>query len=382
MVHCFDFSAILRDNGIRFFSGVPDSLLKDICGFISERFTGDHIIAANEGNAVGIAAGYHLATGEIPLVYLQNSGLGNTINPITSLMSEDVYQIPMLLLIGWRGEPGVPDEPQHANQGKITKALLEVLNIPTLEIRDELWSRNADDAELRNSIGGLITTAREKSCPVALLVSKDAFESYPFTAPDDEASLSREHADTTLARALSTPETLIVSTTGKLSRELYEYRKREGSDVIDFYNVGSMGHLSQIALGLAKYAPNRNVFCFDGDGAALMHLGGLAIAAAEKRSNYFYVMFNNGAHDSVGGQPTVARQLDFEKIALGLGFEQYLKATNEEELEAASKRLRELDGPVFLEVLVKTGARSDLGRPVETPRENKIAFMNYVQRQT
>jgi phosphonopyruvate decarboxylase len=378
MIQCSDFSEILHDNGIRFFSGVPDSLLKEICGFLSDRFTGNHIIAANEGNAVGIAAGYHLATGELPLVYLQNSGLGNTINPITSLMSEDVYQIPMVLLIGWRGEPGVPDEPQHVTQGKITKEMLSLLSIPFLEISTA--STNSD--ETRNSIAKLISTARDRSCPVAILVSKNTFEAYPYESAEDHAKLTREEAVRTVADATSSPESLIVSTTGKLSRELYAYRARNSSKVVDFYNVGSMGHLSQIALGLAKYSPKRRVYCFDGDGAALMHMGGLAIAAAEKLENYLYVMFNNGAHDSVGGQPTVARALDFEKLALGLGFKEFLHADNAVDLALASKHLASVPGPVFLEVIVKKGARKDLGRPVETPIENKAAFMEYIRGQS
>jgi phosphonopyruvate decarboxylase len=378
MIDCSDFSEIIGDNGIRFFTGVPDSLLKQICGFIADRFDENHIIAANEGNAVAIAAGYHLATGEIPLVYLQNSGLGNAVNPITSLMSEDVYQIPMVLLIGWRGEPGVSDEPQHVTQGRLTPDMLRVLEIPFLEID----SSTTASPETRSGIETLIADARDRSRPVAILVSKDTFGDHRFESAEDDATLTREEAVTRLAEEISSPDSLIVSTTGKLSRELYEYRARSRSDVVDFYNVGSMGHVSQIALGLAKYAPERRVYCFDGDGAALMHMGGLAIVAAENLENYLYVMFNNGAHDSVGGQPTVARSLDFEKIALGLGFRSYTRATNADDLSRAAIQLSTATGPAFLEVLIKKGARKDLGRPVETPIENKVAFMNYLRSAT
>lgn len=374
MIRCSDFSDILHENGVRFFTGVPDSLLKEICGFLSDHFKENHVIAANEGNAVGIAAGVHLATGEVPLVYLQNSGLGNTVNPLTSLMSEDVYQIPLVLLIGWRGEPGVSDEPQHVTQGKITKELLDVLRVPFLEI----GTNTTNSEETRKAIGQLIATSRAQSSPVAILVSKNTFEAYPFEGAQDQASLSREEAVIQLADSISSPESLIVSTTGKLSRELYEHRASTGSKVVDFYNVGSMGHLSQIALGLAKSLPARRVFCFDGDGAAIMHMGGLAVAAAERLDNYIYVMFNNGAHDSVGGQPTIAHALDFEKLALGFGFRQYLKASTSREIDILSKELATESGPIFAEILVNKGARKDLGRPVETPVQNKIAFMNAI----
>ena len=377
MIGCSEFSRILTDNDIRFFSGVPDSLLKEICGFLSDNFVENHIIAANEGNAIGIAAGYHLATGETPLVYFQNSGLGNTINPLTSLMSEDVYQIPVVLLIGWRGEPGKPDEPQHVTQGKITKAMLDVLGIPFLEMS----AASEDSEELRKSVAELTRNARERSCPVAILVSKDTFEAYDYQSGDSSATLTREEAVTILAAAISAPKTLIVSTTGKLSRELYEYRRKQESDIVDFYNVGSMGHLSQIALGLAKYLPDRRVYCFDGDGAAIMHMGGLAIVASEKLENYCYVMFNNAAHDSVGGQPTVANELDFEKLAEGFGFRNYWRARDKNELARAAKELANGVGPLFLEVIVRKGARKDLGRPTETPVANKAAFMKMIRDQ-
>ncbi len=371
MIDCPAFANALTENGIRFFTGVPDSLLKEICGYLADRFVDEHVIAANEGNAVALAAGHHLATGETALVYLQNSGLGNTINPLTSLMSEEVYQIPLLLLIGWRGEPGIADEPQHRTQGRITKETLELLEIPYLQLTSETDAGPAFDASLATLLG----EAREASRPVALLVSKGTFRGYDYGRAESASTLERETAVTALADAISTPTSLVVSTTGKLSRELYEYRRASSSTIVDFYNVGSMGHLSQIALGLARALPERRVYCFDGDGAALMHMGGLAVAAAQRLSNYHYVMFNNGAHDSVGGQPTVAPSLDFRKIAEGLGFERFLTASTPAELEDVAKSLSELRGPTFSEIRVRPGSRSDLGRPVESPAENKHAFM-------
>ncbi len=373
MIKCAEFSQVIQNNGVSFFSGVPDSLLKDICGYMSDNYVDNHIIAANEGNAVGIAAGYHLATGGLPLVYLQNSGLGNTINPLTSLMSEDVYSMPMVLLIGWRGQPGVKDEPQHVMQGRISEDMLKTLNIPYEII-------NADTPDLASTVNSIVSTAKKRSCPVALLVSKGTFESYEYTKSEDVSELSRERALTVLAAHVPSSEGLIFSTTGKLSRELYEFRKREQSDVVDFYNVGSMGHLSQIALGMAKYSPKKQVFCFDGDGAALMHMGGLAIAAAEKLNNYYYIMFNNEAHDSVGGQSTVAANVDFGLVAKGLGFNHVLHAKTEAELQDVASTILDIEGPVFLEVTIKKGARKDLGRPTETPIENKVAFMEYAQK--
>jgi len=373
MINCANFSQIIQDNGVHFFSGVPDSLLKDICGYMSDNYLDNHIIAANEGNAVGIAAGYHLATGNVPLVYLQNSGLGNTVNPLTSLMSEDVYSMPMVLLIGWRGQPGVKDEPQHVMQGRISEDMLTTLDIPYEVISAEM-------ANLEDTIASIVATAKKRSCPVALLVSKGSFEPYKYTKSQDVSALSRESALTIMASQVPASNALIVSTTGKLSRELYEFRKREKSAVVDFYNVGSMGHLSQIALGLAKYSPNKKVFCFDGDGAALMHMGGLAVAASQKLKNYFYIMFNNEAHDSVGGQSTVAANIDFGMVAQGLGFSQVLQASNELELQKIASEILDIEGPVFLEVMIKKGARKELGRPTETPVENKVAFMEYAQK--
>lgn len=372
MINCAKFSKIIQDNGVGFFSGVPDSLLKDICGYMSDNYVDNHIIAANEGNAIGLAAGYHLATGGLPLVYLQNSGLGNTVNPLTSLMSEDVYSMPMVLLVGWRGQPGVKDEPQHVMQGRVTEDMLKTLNIPYEIV-------HADMQDLEGTIKSVVTTAKQRSCPVALLVSKGSFEPYQYTKSEDVSDLSREKALTIMAGHVPTSNGLIVSTTGKLSRELYEFRKQQNAGVVDFYNVGSMGHLSQIALGLAKYSPNKKVFCFDGDGAALMHMGGLAIAASEKLTNYYYIMFNNQAHDSVGGQSTVAANINFGMVAKGLGFSQVLLAKNESELETIASQILAMEGPVFLEVTIKKGARKDLGRPTETPIENKVAFMKYAQ---
>lgn len=372
MIECADFFSILNKNGIKFFTGVPDSLLKDFCGFISDNVLGSHIIAANEGNAVGIAVGYHMATGKIPLVYLQNSGLGNAINPITSLTSSEVYKIPLVFLIGWRGQLGISDEPQHKTQGRITKEMLSILDIPFVEI-------NSRSQHIKESVDELVDIAAKKSTAIALLISKDVFKPYIYNSGPNDGKLSRENAVKYLAKKISSPKNIIVSTTGKLSRELYEYRRHQKDGAVDFYNVGSMGHLSQIALGLAKFSPKKNIFCFDGDGAAIMHLGGLAIVANNNLKNYFYVMFNNGAHDSVGGQSTIAKDIDFEKISLGFGFRQYLKAETLNDLEKVSDIIINCNGPVFLEIIVKRGARKELGRPNETPEINKISFMKYIQ---
>jgi len=373
MIDCAEFSQALQINGVNFFVGVPDSLLKDICGYMSDSFVDNHIIAANEGNAVGIAAGYHLATEGIPLVYLQNSGLGNTVNPLTSLMSEDVYQMPMVLLIGWRGQPGVKDEPQHVMQGRVTEKMLMALNVP-YEIL------TADTESISATVGRILGIAKQRSCPVALLVTKGTFAPYAYQESLNCEGLTREQAVIGLANKITSSEALIVSTTGKLSRELYEFRKQDCSGAVDFYNVGSMGHLSQIALGLAKYTPSKNVYCFDGDGAALMHMGGLAIAASARLSNYYYVMFNNAAHDSVGGQPTVGADIDFQMIAKGCGFATVMRVSTEQELHEAAIKLPDLDAPVFLEIVIQKGARKNLGRPTETPVENKKAFMEYVKK--
>lgn len=363
----------LAAKGIDFFAGVPDSLLKNVCAFISDTLDDRHnIIAANEGAAVGLAAGHYLATGHIPCVYMQNSGEGNAINPLASLTDKEVYGIPVLLVIGWRGEPGVHDEPQHVKQGKITLPLLDAMGI-----RHEILSQ--DETEFRSQLDGAVRHMSETGEAFAFIVRKNTFEPYTLQRHEvNEYPLSREEAIQKVAASLSAKD-VIVSTTGMISRELFEYRTAQGQGhERDFLTVGSMGHASQIALGIALEKTDRRVWCFDGDGAALMHLGSVAIIADKAPENFVHVIFNNGAHDSVGGQPTVGLKVNLAGIAKAAGYKDAVSVTTAEDLGSALKVLKTMRGPVLLEVRVHRGNRKALGRPTTTPIQNRDALMEFM----
>ena len=364
----------LKANDIDFYAGVPDSLLKNLCAYITDHADASHnIIAANEGGAMGLAAGYHLATGKIPVVYMQNSGEGNIINPLASLTDKEVYNIPVLLVIGWRGRPGVHDEPQHVKQGKVTLSLLE-----TMGIRYQVLKK--DEAAALQQIQTTVEYMKETKEVCALVIEKDTFDAYTLQhVVENDMSLSREEAIQTVAAALGEKD-VIVSTTGMISRELFEYRTamNEGHER-DFLTVGSMGHASQIALGIALEQPQRKVWCFDGDGASIMHMGSMAIVASKHPQNYIHVVFNNGAHDSVGGQPTVGLNIQLPAIADAVGYNASYSVTTKDELTAVLPVVKEEAGPVLLQVCVKKGNRKDLGRPTTTPIENKEALMEFLK---
>lgn len=376
MIDPQEFVACLRANGVGFFSGVPDSLLKELCSCIAQESSAEqHIVAANEGGAVALALGYHLATGNIPLVYFQNSGLGNIINPLLSLADQEVYAIPMLLVIGWRGEPGVHDEPQHKKQGRVMLPMLDAMEIPFSLLSPEL---DRADTTLKDAVAH----ARTSSTPYALVVKKDTFK--PFTAFQPESPsfpLSREEAIHQVIEGLDDRD-VIVSTTGMPSREVYDYRRKKGSGHHrDFLTVGGMGHASHIALGIALQQPDRSVYCLDGDGATLMHMGALSLNGTLKAKNFKHIILNNGAHDSVGGQPTVGLAIDFLSIARASGYRQVLRAQTKQELASGLTDLKRSSGPSLLEIRVRRGARKDLGRPATTPIQNKQAFMDFVRSQ-
>jgi len=368
------FCEILINNGTDFFTGVPDSLLKQFCAYISDNLKEEnHIIAANEGNAIGLACGFHLATGRIPLVYMQNSGIGNAVNPLLSLSDTEVYQIPILLLIGWRGEPDVKDEPQHIKQGKVTCQLMEAMNIPYTVM-------SKDSSELDNQLKNIYDHFKNNNSPFALIVKKDTFEEYKPVKNinvNEELFITREAAIEEIINS-SLPDEYYFSTTGMASRELYEIRKKLNlSHSRDFLTVGSMGHASSIALGFALKKPELRVTCIDGDGALLMHMGSLAVNGNRKPCNFRHFVLNNGAHDSVGGQPTVGLLTDFVAIAKASGYEKTVSVKTIEELRLflSQNDNKERRGPVLIEVRVCKGARSDLSRPKSTPLENKKLFM-------
>ncbi|CAF4343887.1 unnamed protein product [Rotaria sp. Silwood2] len=368
--------------GINFFCGVPDSLLKDFCAYVTKNVSPNyHIITANEGSAVGLACGSYMATGQPSLVYLQNSGLGNIVNPIMSLATPGVYSLPMLLLIGWRGEPGKPDEPQHRVQGPATPDILTALGIPFQSLPN-----------CHDGAGQALETAKRymetTKGPYALLVKQQTFLTYalPKMNIDVEAglSLTREEALECVVNHFQHQD-VVVGTTGMLSRELFELRMKRGDGhERDFLTVGGMGHASAIALGIAIQKPDRTVYCLDGDGAVLMHMGILANIAAVAPSNFKHIVFNNGAHDSVGGQPTVASNHDrfsFSHIAQGCGYKHVMIATNQIEINEAMEKIRAInnDGPILLELRIKTGHRKNLGRPTRSTNENRKDFMHFLQ---
>jgi len=359
----------LRNNKVNFFTGVPDSLLKDFCAYIADNADSrEHIIAANEGGAVALAVGYHLATGKVPLVYLQNSGLGNMMNPILSLVDKEIYGIPMIIMIGWRGEPGVKDEPQHIKQGRVQNDLLKVMEIP-YKVLDE------NIVNVETFINEIVEVATLQSSPIAIIIRQGLFETYKVIEKEfPEYAMSRENAIQEILRNLSGEE-VVVSTTGKTSREVFEYRvaNNQGNQN-DFLTVGSMGHASQIALGIALFS-NKKTVCLDGDGAAIMHMGSLAISGTSKAKKFLHIVLNNGAHDSVGGQPTVAFNIDFVRIAKACGYKEALSISDEAEIAPALKKMLNIPGPVFLEIRIRKGAREDLGRPTKSPLENKKLLM-------
>jgi phosphonopyruvate decarboxylase len=366
----------LKNNGIDFFTGVPDSLLKSVCAYITDSIdTKQHIIAVNEGLAVGLAAGYHLATGKVPMVYMQNSGIGNAVNPLLSLMDKDVYNMPLLLLIGWRGEPDTKDEPQHVKQGKVTIPLLDAMRI-----QNEILSDNESIA-CKQIISAIDYAKRNNIC--AFIVRKNTFGTYKSLHDrKDTLSLSREDAIKTVIDNIE-KDAIIVSTTGMISRELFEYREQNNAGHCqDFLTVGSMGHASQIALGIALNKPAKAVYCFDGDGAALMHLGGIATIGVQNPKNFVHILFNNGAHDSVGGQPTVGLDIDLPEVAKAVGYKSIFSMENKIDIKRILSTLKPTNLPAFMEIKVKRGNRADLGRPTTSPVQNKKALMEFLSTTT
>ncbi len=364
-----------EEAGIDLFTGVPDSQLAGLCDTLYARFGTDgshHVVAANEGNAIGLAAGHYLASGRPALVYMQNSGLGNAVNPLASLMDEEVYGIPCLLVIGWRGEPSAKDEPQHVKQGKITLPQLELLGVP-YQIIDKMTTE-ADFVTIFAE-----TQKNLQSGHVAALVIRKGgltCETKPTYA--NHYSMTRERSAEILLEEMG-DEDIVVSTTGKLSREIFELREKHGEDHRkDFLTVGSMGHASSIAMGIALEKPNRTVWCLDGDGAAVMHLGAMDVLGQRKLSNMKHVVINNGAHETVGGMPVCSGQTNFCALAEATGYPAVWSVKDEASLRSAVKQMKDAERLCFLEIRCALGARADLGRPTTTPKENRDAFMSFV----
>jgi phosphonopyruvate decarboxylase len=362
---------ILAERGIVFFAGVPDSLLKNFCAYVTDNVEDSHhVITANEGNAVALSAGHYLGTGRPGLVYLQNSGLGNTVNPLLSLNDPEVFGLPVLLMIGWRGEPGVKDEPQHIKHGRITPALLDAMEVPWQTI-------DSSSRDIEVIVDTAMKQMQDRSGPAALLVRKGAFAPYVLQKNvQSHYPLVREQAIQRLIEQLD-PADMVVATTGMPARELYELRLARGDGMgNDFLTVGSMGHAASIALGLARSQPDRRVICLDGDGSVLMHMGSLAIVGQSRQENLIHIVLNNGAHDSVGGQPTCAFAIDLAGVARACGYREVLVAAESLDIDQAFATLLENKGPSLLEIRINKGARADLGRPKSSPAENREALMH------
>jgi len=358
----------IRNHGTELFTGVPDSLLKSFCSYLSDNTTQKcHITAANEGGAIAIAIGHYLATSKVPFVYMQNSGLGNSINPLLSLADEEVYSIPMILMVGWRGKPGVKDEPQHIKQGKVTELLLK-----SMGVQFAILNTNTTNDEASKIISEAYKISIEFNVPYVLLVEKNTFSNYTSQVGYEyKQNLTREQALKKIIETLTGTE-LIISTTGMLSRELNELKKGAGDD---FLTVGGMGHANQIALGVALSQKERNVICLDGDGALLMHMGSLAVNTHYLLPNYKHILINNGVHDSVGGQVTSNPELSYSKLASSMGYGEVFTAISGTDIQNTLRRVLVSNKCSFVEILVNKGNRADLSRPKSTPLENKFNFM-------
>ena len=365
----------IEEMGIDFYTGVPDSQLKAFCDTLMGRFgVGEHhVIAANEGAAVGLAAGHYLAAGKPAAVYMQNSGIGNAVNPVCSLVNDKVYAIPVLFIIGWRGEPGVHDEPQHVFQGEITVDLLDCLNIKNFVIDKETTEENLEEYfhEIKKEF------AEGRQC--ALVVKKGGLSTDVKMKYTNDNVLSREEIVNIIVDHTKESD-IFVSTTGKLSRELFEAREaRNQGHKQDFLTVGSMGHASMIAMGIAREKKDRRVFCLDGDGAVIMHMGSLAVAGTDSLDNFVHLLVDNGAHETVGGLPTVGTKIDYPLLAKACGYANVLTAADREGLLEALGKIEEVKGSVFLIVKANLTSRADLGRPTTTPIQNKEAFMKFIK---
>lgn len=361
--------------GSDFFTGVPDSQLKSLIDYLMERYGIDphhHVIAANEGNCTALAAGYHLATGKIPVVYMQNSGEGNIINPVASLLNDKVYAIPAVFIIGWRGEPGLNDEPQHVYQGEVTVKLLDAMNIKSFAIGKDTTDQEVEVVmkEFEEELA--------KGKAVAFVIRKGALSTDVKVEYKNDNDMVREDIIKHIVK--NSGEDPIVSTTGKASRELFETRVANNqSHKYDFLTVGGMGHASSIALGIALNKPNTKIWCIDGDGAVLMHMGAMAVMGANKPNNIVHVIINNGAHETVGGMPTVASQINFVALAKACGYPNAVSVDTFEKLDFELEAAKNRNKLSLIEVKCSIGSRDDLGRPTTTALENKQNFMDYLK---
>ena len=364
----------IHKSGINTITGIPDSTLRIFCDYLANEgkdIFDFHIVPENEGGCIGIAVGEYLSTGSPACVYMQNSGLGNAVNPVTSLANSDVYGIPMLFIIGWRGEPGRKDEQQHKFMGKITLGLLELLEIPYAIIDATTTGQEMD--EILKEAHSVFRYNRQ----FAILVKSGTFGSGTGHTYQNGNSMSREGAVAQITGWIK-PDDIIVSTTGKISRELYEQADGVlGNHDQIFLTVGGMGHAGMIALQLANRNPARKVICLDGDGALLMHMGSMAVTGNQRPDNLIHICLDNGSHESVGGMPTGAVGVPYDEVARQCGYPNVFQATDNDSLGQALRKARAVSGVVFIEIRVTIGSRADLLRPGESAAENKCIFMKH-----
>jgi phosphonopyruvate decarboxylase len=376
MIDQIKFQRCLKEEGVEFITGVPDTLLNEFCLSVHANWPHKrHVIAANEGNAIGLAAGFYLTNKSVPFVYMQNSGMGNTLNPLMSLTNKEVYSIPMVLLIGWRGDPKVKDHAQHVKQGELTPVLLEALGIPYKIIENENEDNHAFEATR-----WAISEAKRSSSPTALIARKGVFEKgekEDLSKQESEYPLYREDVIEKLLDHLP-EDTLYIASTGRATRELYYLRKkREESHANDFLNIGAMGHSSSIAVGMALSQTKRLVVCLDGDAAAIMHMGALAVSGNLELPNFIHVVMNNGVHESVGGQPSVGLKINFTQIAKYSGYKTVDSPIKDgQELLTSVDKLLDKGGPFFIEVFIRKGMRSKLPPLDIIPKDLKQELMN------
>ena len=361
----------LQGLGVDFFTGVPDSLLNNFCLYMTKNIPdGQHVMAANEGNAVAIAAGHYLATGNIPLVYMQNSGIGNATNPLLSLTHDCVYGIPMILVIGWRGDPSISDHAQHRKQGELTPVLMKDMDIP-YDILD------SDDTVI-DKFAWAVSKAREISSPVALIAKKAILtekvkkQEYP-----SSKLMNREEAVAAVVDVLGS-DAIYLGTTGRATREVHEQLKEHGvGEGHEFQNVGSMGHVSSVGLGLALAKPEKRIVVFDGDAAAVMHMGALATNCRYHAGNMIHIVLNNGVNESVGGQPSAGYVVNLTEIAAACGYRTPGHAVEtKEELQAIIRNFVQGNMPLFIDVHVRQGIRSDMPKLNIDHKAQKEALMN------
>lgn len=363
----------IKNLGISTVIGVPDSALKPFCDYMNRKGKElfNHYVPANEGAAVGMAIGSYLATGKAACIYMQNSGIGNAVNPVTSLANGAVYGIPMLMVIGFRGEPGTKDEPQHKFMGSVTEGILDLLEVEYAVIGSDTSERELDEIFIR--AGKALSDNRQ----FAIVIKRGSFDDTETESYRNGYGLVREEAIREIIASIH-EEDVLVSTTGKISREAYEQSDAlKGQHAQDFLTVGGMGYASMIALGIAKEKPHKKVYCLDGDGAVLMHMGNLAFIAKQKPENMIHICLNNEAHESVGGMPTGSVGVRYAKVAEACGYPAVYTVENLQQLREVLGQVQEGQQLAFVEIKVSMTSRSNLGRPKETARQNKVDFMKY-----